>query len=66
MVEQPWSGPDSQADAMTCVVRGRDWGFRERVGRIPVRRSATGRQVFACTPEWSMLAQTEHNSQESA
>jgi hypothetical protein len=36
-----------QADGLACVVCGADW-LRVRVPHVPVGRSVTGSQVFAC------------------
>lgn len=36
-----------QADGLTCVVCGADY-LRVRVPHVPVGRSVTGTQVFAC------------------
>jgi hypothetical protein len=37
----------SQADGLACVVCGADY-LRVRVRHVPVGRSVTGSQVFAC------------------
>ena len=37
----------SQADGLACVTCGADY-LRVRVAHVPVGRSATGSQVFAC------------------
>jgi hypothetical protein len=41
----------AQADGLTCVVCGRDYlNDPERTPHVPVGRSGTGSQIFACTP----------------
>ncbi|MCA1709802.1 MAG: hypothetical protein LC808_43595 [Actinobacteria bacterium] len=48
MREQTWTALGSaQADGLACVICARDY-LRRPTSRIPVGRSATGSQVFAC------------------
>lgn len=48
MAERRWTGLcAAQADGQACVVCGRNFGVRGSVS-VPVGRSRTGSQVFAC------------------
>ncbi len=38
----------AQADGLACVVCGRDFAVDGHITHLPVGRSATGSQVFAC------------------
>lgn len=45
-----------QADGLACVACGADY-LRVRVPHVPVGRSVTGSQVFACVPSCPRDAQ---------
>jgi hypothetical protein len=48
MAERIWTGlPAAAADGLACVICGRTWRGRGRAA-VPVGRSHTGAQVFAC------------------
>ncbi|MGH3982129.1 MAG: hypothetical protein ACRDST_05435 [Pseudonocardiaceae bacterium] len=56
MPEQTWTALGSaQADGLACVVCARDY-LRHPTQRIPVGRSLTGSQVFACDGACAHLA----------
>lgn len=47
--ERIWTGLDAvTADGLACVFCGRSFRFRRSPVRLPVGRSQTGSQVFAC------------------
>lgn len=56
MHEQTWTALGSaQADGLACVICARDY-LRQPTSRVPVGRSATGSQVFACDGACADLA----------
>lgn len=49
---------DAQADGLACVICGTDY-LRVRLAHVPVGRSATGSQVFACVGRCSVSARAK-------
>jgi hypothetical protein len=57
MGERIWSGLDVlAADGLACVICGRDFLSRAPRVRLPVGRSHTGSQVFACVGDCAEMA----------
>ena len=57
MGERIWTGLDAvAADGLACVLCGRDFLSRGSRGRLPVGRSETDSQVFACVGDCAELA----------
>ena len=58
MTERIWTGlPAAAADGLACVICGRGWRNRGR-SAVPVGRSHTGAQVFACAGDCADRAAT--------
>jgi hypothetical protein len=57
MGERIWTGLDAvAADGLACVLCARDFLSQGSRGRLPVGRSHTGSQVFACIGDCAELA----------
>ena len=57
MGQRIWTGLDAvAADGLACVLCGRDFLSRGSRGRLPVGRSETDSQVFACIGDCAELA----------
>lgn len=50
---------EAQADGLACVICGADY-LRVRLAHVPVGRSATGSQVFACVGRCTAFARAEY------
>jgi hypothetical protein len=60
MAERIWTELDAaSADGLACVICGRDLSTRGSVA-VPVGRSHTDSQVFACTGDCAQQATREH------